>query len=66
MLNSIETISLTKDFGKARAVDDISFSVKEGEAAYVSVGHDYLDAPKQLNREKVLEKKMKKPNLIWL
>ena len=34
----------------------LSFSVKEGEAAYIPVAHDYLDAPKQLGREKVLEK----------
>jgi DNA polymerase-1 len=34
----------------------LSFSVKEGEAAYLPVGHDYLDAPQQLNREMVLEK----------
>lgn len=34
----------------------LSFSIKEGEAAYVPVAHDYLDAPKQLNREEVLEK----------
>jgi len=34
----------------------LSFSVKEGEAAYIPLAHDYLDAPKQLSREKVLEK----------
>ena len=34
----------------------LSFSVKEGEAAYIPVGHDYLDAPKQLDRAMVLEK----------
>ena len=34
----------------------LSFSIKEGEAAYVPVGHDYLDAPKQLDRANVLEK----------
>ena len=34
----------------------VSFSVKEGEAAYVPVAHDYPDAPEQLDRDWVLEK----------
>ena len=33
----------------------LSFCVKEGEAAYVPVAHDYLDAPEQLDRDWVLE-----------
>lgn len=33
----------------------LSFAVTEGEAAYVPVAHDYLDAPQQLSREWVLE-----------
>ncbi|OCH05795.1 DNA polymerase I [Aliivibrio fischeri] len=33
----------------------LSFSVEEGEAAYVPVAHDYLDAPEQLDRDWVLE-----------
>lgn len=49
----LETTSL--DYMQAEIVG-LSFSVKEGEAAYVPVGHDYLDAPQQLNRENVLEK----------
>ena len=32
----------------------VSFSVATGEAAYVPVGHDYLDAPEQLDRAQVL------------
>ena len=32
----------------------VSFSCVEGEAAYVPFGHDYLDAPEQLDREWVL------------
>lgn len=32
----------------------VSFSVAAGEAAYVPVAHDYLDAPEQLDRELVL------------
>ncbi|SHO55517.1 DNA polymerase I [Vibrio quintilis] len=34
----------------------LSFAIKEGEAAYVPVAHDYLDAPQQLSREWVLDK----------
>ena len=49
----LETTSL--NYMQAEIVG-LSFSVKEGEAAYVPVAHDYLDAPKQLDREKVLEK----------
>jgi DNA polymerase-1 len=32
----------------------VSFSVSEGEAAYLPVAHDYLDAPEQLDRSHVL------------
>jgi len=32
----------------------VSFSVSEGEAAYLPVAHDYLDAPDQLDRAQVL------------
>lgn len=49
----LETTSL--DYMAAEIVG-LSFSVKEGEAAYVPLGHDYLDAPKQLDRESVLQK----------
>lgn len=49
----LETTSL--NYMQAEIVG-LSFSIKEGEAAYVPVAHDYLDAPKQLNREEVLEK----------
>ena len=49
----LETTSLA--YMQAEIVG-LSFSVKEGEAAYIPVGHDYLDAPKQLDRAKVLEK----------
>ncbi|OSN11210.1 DNA polymerase I [Lonsdalea iberica] len=33
----------------------ISFSDKPGEAAYLPLGHDYLDAPEQMTRERALE-----------
>ncbi|WP_413736439.1 DNA polymerase I [Sodalis sp. RH21] len=32
----------------------LSFAITPGEAAYLPVGHDYLDAPDQLNRDEVL------------
>jgi DNA polymerase-1 len=32
----------------------VSFAIEEGEAAYVPVAHDYLDAPQQLDRDWVL------------
>jgi len=32
----------------------ISFAVQPGEAAYVPIGHDYEDAPAQLDRDEVL------------
>lgn len=34
----------------------VSFAITEGEAAYVPVAHDYLDAPEQLERDWVLDK----------
>lgn len=49
----LETTSL--NYMQAEIVG-LSFSIKEGEAAYVPVGHNYLDAPKQLDRLVVLEK----------
>ncbi|NDL64712.1 DNA polymerase I [Acerihabitans arboris] len=32
----------------------LSFAITPGDAAYLPVGHDYLDAPDQLNRDEVL------------
>ena len=49
----LETTSLA--YMEAEIVG-LSFSVKEGEAAYLPVGHDYVDAPQQLDRNMVLEK----------
>lgn len=46
-----ETDSL--DYMEANLVG-ISFAVAEGEAAYLPLAHDYLDAPKQLDRDWVL------------
>lgn len=46
-----ETTSL--DYMQAELVG-VSFSMEAGKAAYVPVGHNYPDAPEQLNREQVL------------
>ena len=32
----------------------LSFAIEPGVAAYVPVAHDYLDAPDQISRERVL------------
>jgi len=48
-----ETTSL--DYMEAELVG-VSFAVEPGEAAYVPLAHDYLDAPGQLSRELVVEK----------
>ncbi|WKZ92341.1 DNA polymerase I [Chimaeribacter arupi] len=34
----------------------LSFAIEPGKAAYLPVGHDYIDAPDQLNLDLVLEK----------
>ncbi len=49
----LETTSLS--YMQAEIVG-LSFSVKAGEAAYIPLGHDYPGAPKQLDRNEVLEK----------
>ncbi len=46
-----ETTSL--DYMEARIVG-VSFATGAGEAAYVPLAHDYLGAPEQLDRDKVL------------
>jgi len=48
----VETTSL--DYMDAELVG-ISFAVQAGEAAYVPVAHDYPGAPKQLDRNRVIE-----------
>ncbi|GAA0491455.1 DNA polymerase I [Tatumella punctata] len=45
--DSLDTLSAT--------IVGLSFAVAPGEAAYLPVGHDYLDAPKQLDRQAVLQ-----------
>ncbi len=48
-----ETTSL--DYMAARVVG-VSFAITAGAAAYVPLGHDYPDAPAQLDRDEVLSK----------
>lgn len=38
------------------AIVGIAFAVAPGEAAYLPVAHDYLDAPPQLDRDRVLQR----------
>ena len=46
--DSLDTLSAT--------IVGIAFAVAPGEAAYLPVAHDYLDAPDQLDRTDVLTK----------
>ncbi|GGX99275.1 DNA polymerase I [Litchfieldella qijiaojingensis] len=48
----LETTSL--DYMQAEIVG-VGLSLEPGEAAYIPLAHDYLDAPKQLDRRAVLE-----------
>ena len=50
---AFDTETTSIDAMQARLVG-VSFAVEAGEGAYVPVGHDYLDAPKQLSKEQVL------------
>lgn len=47
-----ETTSLS--YMKAEIVG-VSFAIEAGEAAYVPLGHDYMGAPEQLDRDEVLK-----------
>lgn len=52
-LFAFDTETTSLDAMQARIVG-VSFAVAPGEAAYVPCGHDYLDAPEQLDLNKVL------------
>ncbi|MGF1612718.1 MAG: DNA polymerase I [Gammaproteobacteria bacterium] len=54
-LFAIDTETTSLDYMTAEIVG-LSFSIEPGHGAYVPVGHDYLDAPKQLPRTQVLER----------
>lgn len=51
---SFDTETTSLDAMRAELVG-ISFAVQPGEAAYVPLGHNYEDAPKQLDRDWVLK-----------
>jgi DNA polymerase-1 len=52
-LFAFDTETTSLNYMEAELVG-VSFSVTEGQAAYLPVGHDYLDAPEQLDRNHVL------------
>ncbi|RAJ96989.1 DNA polymerase I [Aliidiomarina maris] len=51
---ALDTETTSLNYMQARLVG-MSFAVAEGEAAYLPLAHDYLDAPAQLDRDTVLE-----------
>ncbi|WP_455366029.1 DNA polymerase I [Kaarinaea lacus] len=53
-LFAFDTETTDLDYMKAELVG-VSFAVKENEAAYVPVAHDYEGAPQQLSRDEVLQ-----------
>ncbi len=54
-LFAFDTETTSLNYMQAELVG-VSFSVASGEAAYVPLAHSYEDAPKQLDRDKVLAK----------
>jgi DNA polymerase-1 len=52
-LIAFDTETTCLNYMEARVVG-VSFSVKAGEAAYLPFGHDYIDAPEQLDQDDVL------------
>ena len=53
-LFSFDTETTSLNYMDARIVG-LSFAVEPGEAAYLPLAHDYLGAPEQLDRDKVLQ-----------
>jgi len=52
-LFALDTETTSLNYMQAELVG-LSFAVAEGEAAYLPVAHDYIDAPEQLDRDAVL------------
>ena len=50
---AFDTETTALDYSKAKIVG-LSFAVEAGKAAYLPLAHDYVDVPKQLDREAVL------------
>ncbi len=53
-LFAFDTETTSLDYMQAEIVG-VSFAIEPGKAAYVPLAHDYMDAPKQLSRDKVLQ-----------
>ena len=53
-LVAVDTETTSVDYMRAELVG-ISVAVKAHEAAYIPFGHDYMGAPEQLSKERVLE-----------
>ena len=54
-LFAFDTETTSLDYMQARIVG-VSFAVQPGRAAYVPLSHDYMGAPAQLDRDRVLER----------
>jgi DNA polymerase-1 len=52
-LFAFDTETTSLNYSEANIVG-VSFAVEPGQAAYLPLAHDYADAPKQLDRERVL------------
>ncbi|MFT6897231.1 MAG: DNA polymerase-1 [Paraglaciecola sp.] len=52
-LFAFDTETTSLNYMEAELVG-VSFAITEGEAAYVPLAHDYVDAPQQLDRDEVL------------
>ncbi len=54
-LFAFDTETTSLNYMEAQLVG-VSFAVTPGEAAYVPCGHDYMGAPEQISRDRLLEK----------
>ena len=54
-LFAFDTETTSLNYMEAELVG-VSFAVEPGKAAYVPVAHDYMGAPEQISRERLLEK----------
>ena len=54
-LFAFDTETTSLDYMQAELVG-MSFAVEAGKAAYLPIGHDYMGAPEQLDRDEVLQK----------
>eukprot|EP00903_Cladosiphon_okamuranus_P007307 g7082.t1 len=58
-LKSADLFAFDTETTRLRYIDaeivGVSFAINPGEAAYIPLGHDYMGAPEQLDRDQVLE-----------